>query len=419
MAENNLIKKADLARAREIDFVYLFNDGIKKLMEALGVTRKIAKQQGTTLKAYKAVGTLENGVVGEGEVIPLSKYKTVPFTFDEITLKKWRKATSAEAIIERGYDQAHDMTMNALLKDIQKGIKNQFFNFLATGTTTAYGATFQAAIAQAWGKLQVLFEDTDIEAVYFMNQLDVADYLSEHGITLETAFGFSYLANFMGLGTVIFNSNVPRGTVYATAKSNIVLYYIPVNGAGLDNAFEFTSDETGYVGIHEGAVYNNMTDEDVAISGIVLFAERIDGIVVSTIGAPLTGATITPEDGTKTFYDHQISTYQSDVAVNGNAISGNLKFVEGGLAPSGYLSGDGYFLALHFVEDGSAVHTYLGLDPSYESGLVDGHNDPDGCIIMKITDPKAQNFIVKTESASKTKTQAFDLSGLVLESTGA
>ena len=38
-AETNLIMKADLARAREIDFTYRFGESIKKLMEALGVTR--------------------------------------------------------------------------------------------------------------------------------------------------------------------------------------------------------------------------------------------------------------------------------------------------------------------------------------------------------------------------------------------
>ena len=70
------------------------------------------------------------------------------------------------------------MTMSALLKDVQKGIKKDFFDMLATGTGAATGATFQAAIAQTWGKLQVLFEDTDIDAVYFMNPEDVADYLS-------------------------------------------------------------------------------------------------------------------------------------------------------------------------------------------------------------------------------------------------
>ena len=71
-AENNLIKKADLARAREIEFTYNFSEGVRKLMEALGVTRKIAKQAGTVLKAYKATGTLENGAVAEGDTITAS-----------------------------------------------------------------------------------------------------------------------------------------------------------------------------------------------------------------------------------------------------------------------------------------------------------------------------------------------------------
>lgn len=295
MADANLIKVADLARAREIDFVYKFNDGIKKLVEALGVTRKIPKVEGTTLKAYKATGVLENGAVAEGDDIPLSKYKTVPVTFKEITLKKWRKATSAEAILERGYDQAHDQTLEQMLKDVQKGIKKEFFDFLATGSGTASGATFQAAIAQAWGQLQILFEDTDVESVYFMNQEDVADYLSTANITLQTAFGMTYVENFIGLGTVIFNSNVPKGFIYATAKDNLVLYYIPVNGAGLQNAFNFTSDATGYVGVHEESVYKNMTDEDVVISGITLFAERLDGVIVSTIGSiTATYSAVTP-----------------------------------------------------------------------------------------------------------------------------
>ena len=89
--ENNLIKKADLARAREIEFIYNFSEGVRKLMEALGVTRKIAKQAGTVLKAYKATGTLENGAVAEGDTIPLSKYKTEPVSFGEITLKSGEK----------------------------------------------------------------------------------------------------------------------------------------------------------------------------------------------------------------------------------------------------------------------------------------------------------------------------------------
>lgn len=290
MAEENLIKSADLVRIREFEFTYMFTESIKKLVEALGITRKIPKQAGTVLKAYKANGTLQDGNVPEGDLIPLSKYQTAPVNFEEITLKKWRKATSAEAIIEKGYDQAVTMTTDAMMKDVQKGIRKTFFDFLGTGTGVAAGATFQATLAQAWGQLQVLFEDDEIQAVYFMNPLDVADYLATANISLQNAFGMTYVKDFLGLGTVIFNSSVPKGKIYATAMDNVVLYYIPVNEADLNEAFSFTSDELGLIGIHESPDYDNMTTKDTVVSGIVLFAERIDGIVVGTIGGTGTGA---------------------------------------------------------------------------------------------------------------------------------
>ncbi len=284
MAEENLITKAELTRAREIDFVTAFGGSIAKLIEAIGVTRQIPKQAGTTLKAYKASGTLGDGEVGEGETIPLSKYKTTVVDMQEITLKKWRKAASAEAIIDRGYDQAVDMLTDEMLRDVQKTIRKDFFELLGKGTGEAKGSTFQAAIAQAWGKLQVLFEDDSVNAVYFLNPLDVADYLADAPITMQTAFGMSYVENFMGLGTVILNSSVPKGQIYATAKENLVLYYIPVNGADLGSAFEFTADDTGYIGIHEEADYTNMTAADTVVCGMTLFAERVDGVVKATIG---------------------------------------------------------------------------------------------------------------------------------------
>lgn len=282
-AETNLIKKADLARAREIEFTQIFSENLSKLIEALGVTRKIPKQAGTVLKAYKATGTLQDGEVAEGDTIPLSKYITEPVAYGEITLKKWRKATSAEAIIERGYDQAVEMTTDRMLRDVQAAIRSDFFDFIATGTGSATGSTMQAALAQAWGQLQVKFEDDDIQAVYFINPLDIADYLATAQITTQTAFGFTYIENFLGLGTVIMNSSVPKGKIYATAKENIILYYIPVNGADLGEAFSFTADQTGFIGIHEEPDYTNMTASDTVINGMTLFAERLDGVIVGTI----------------------------------------------------------------------------------------------------------------------------------------
>ena len=282
----NLIKKSDLARAREIDFTLMFTESLRKLTEALGVTRKVAKQAGTVLKTYKATGTLEDGKVAEGDTIPLSKYSTEAVSYGEITLKKWRKATSAEAIIDRGYDQAVGMTTDRMLKDVQKAIRKDFFTFLGTGTGSATGEGLQAALAQTWGKLQTLFEDDDIQAVYFINPLDIADYLATATITTQTAFGMTYIENFLGMGKVFMNSSVPKGTIYSTAQDNLVLYYVPVNGADLNEAFSFTSDETGYIGIHEEPDYTNMTASDTVVNGMTLFAERLDGVVKTTITEP-------------------------------------------------------------------------------------------------------------------------------------
>ncbi len=302
MADNNLITKSDLARVREIEFVSSFGKSIAKLMEALGTTRKIPKQAGAALKAYKTTGTLAEGTVGEGETIPLSKYKTEAVLLGEITLKKWRKATTAEAVIDRGYDQAVDATTAEMLKDVQKTIRKDFFDFLGTGTGRTRGDTFQAALAQAWGQLQVFFDDDGVACVYFMNPLDVADYLATAPITMQTAFGMSYAENFLGLGTVIFNGSVPKGKIYATAKDNLVLYYIPVGGANLDEIFTFTADDTGYIGIHEQADYTNMTSGDTVVCGMKLLADKMDGIVVADIGpapAPTIGKlTVSSGEGT-------------------------------------------------------------------------------------------------------------------------
>lgn len=301
-AETNVIKKADVAKVRQADFVYRFTEnGVKKLMEALGVTRKIAMVAGTELVAYKANGTLENGAVPEGEIIPLSHYATEKVNFGSPDLDKYRKATTAEAILKSGYDHAVGMTNEKMLGQVQNGIRARFFDFLAglQGVTTTGGEDLQMALAQAWGNLQVKFEDDAIEACYFVNPMDIADYLGAAQITMQTAFGFRYVEDFLGLGTLIVTNKVPKGVIYATAKENIVFYYIPVNNA-LGDAFNFVTDETGYIGIHEDADYERMQEETVVACGIHLFVERLDGVVKALIDAtPTLGAlTVTSEAGT-------------------------------------------------------------------------------------------------------------------------
>ena len=283
-AEANLSKNANFARVREREFVELFNGDIRKLVEALGVTRKIQKESGSVLKVMKVTGTLESGSVPEGEVIPLSQYATNWEPIGEITLKKWRKSTTIEAINDKGYNQAVLATTDKMRKQIQRAIRSDFFTFLATGTRTATGDGFQDTLANAWGQLQVIFEDTDSQPVFFMNPLDLAGYLGSTSANLAQLFGFTYLKNFLGLGDCFLNSDVPKGKIYATVKDNIVLYYVNAAAADISEGFQFTTDETGLVGIHEYPDYDRDTVNDSVVSGIKLFAENLYGVVVGTIG---------------------------------------------------------------------------------------------------------------------------------------
>lgn len=284
-AETNTIMKEDVARVRAVDFNYQFTGNLNKFMELLGITRKIAVQEGTTLKALKVTGTLESGAVAEGELIPLSHYETQEVPMGEAKLNKWRKGTTAEAILKGGYEQAVGATTDKAVKDIQKGIRTSFVAYLANGTGEASGASLQEALADGWGQLQVLWEDDAVETVYLLNPLDVADYLGSAQVTMQTVFGLNYIENFLGLGTVILSSNVPKGKYYATAKENIIAYYVNVASGDIASAFKLTVDETGYIGIREYLDEDHARVMDLIMSGINFFPERIDGIVVGTIGA--------------------------------------------------------------------------------------------------------------------------------------
>jgi len=136
------------------------------------------------------------------------------------------------------------------------------------------------------------------------------------------------------------------------------------------------------------------------------------------ISATLEGLSVAvaPVSGSETLFDHQVSSFQTSVAVTGNAITGTLKFIEGGLAPSGYLSGDGYFLALEFDADNWSDFTSVkvGLDPSQGSGLVEILSDPDKNGVFKITNT-SQVFKVVMTSADDTVTETYSLAGLTLQ----
>lgn len=288
--ETNLITVQQMAKVREVDFVSQFtHNSLAKLIEVLGVTRKIPMMEGTTMYYYTTTGTLQSGAVPEGEIIPLSQYSTTKTPIGEITLKKWRKGVSAEAIKKSGYEAAVRDTDTALLRDVQKGVRTDFFNFLngtITGSITATGVGLQAALANGWGKLQVAFEDDTAEAVYFLNPTDVSNYLGGANISVQTVFGMNYIENFLGLGTVIMTSRVTAGTFVATAKQNLIMYYLTMNG-DIARAFTLTADELGYIGIKSGYQNEERAQiESLVMDGIQFLVEYAGGVVKGTIEQP-------------------------------------------------------------------------------------------------------------------------------------
>ena len=280
-AETNVITTEQMVRAREIDFINRFNENIlAKLNEAMGVTRKIPMTEGTTMYVYKTTGTLQSGNVPEGEIIPLSQYARTKTPVGEMALNKWRKATTAEAIQKSGYDEAVKETDSKMLKDIQKSIRSDLFNFIdgIDGATVVGGSTLQAVIAKTWGELQVLFEDDAVETVHFVNPRTIADYLGSANITLQTAFGMTYIEDFLGMGTVIMNSLIPQGEVISTAKENIIMYYLTMSG-DVASTFKLTTDETGFVGMHIDPNFVRAQQESLFMSGIIYLVEYANGVV--------------------------------------------------------------------------------------------------------------------------------------------
>jgi hypothetical protein len=103
------------------------------------------------------------------------------------------------------------------------------------------------------------------------------------------------------------------------------------------------------------------------------------------------------------------------VTVEGDRISGSLKFIEGGLSPSGPLSGDGYFLALKWSDPEEGVTSLLvGLQPSEGTGLVEAIDDPDRNGVFKVASGD-QKLILWQKSETESNKQVFSLEDLTFE----
>ena len=276
---------ADLAPAISVDFTSRISQNIVELQELLGIADLIPMAAGTDVKIYKWTVAEPAAQVGEGETIGLTQVKRELADTITLDLDKYRRNTTAEAIQKVGRDLAINQSDEKLVQKVQKGIKVSLYTVLKAGTGTATGTNLQTVLANLWAKLQGYYEDEDVTPVYFVNQQDVADYLGTAQITMQTAFGFTYIENFLGLGTAIVSPQVTAKKPIATAKENLRGAYVPMSGDVADT-FNLIADATGLVGMTHSAKTDNATIDTLLMSCVKFFPEFQDGVFVGTISEP-------------------------------------------------------------------------------------------------------------------------------------
>lgn len=274
------------ALAQSINFVTKFESDLHNLMALLGKSDVVKVTPGTAFTVYETTGNLSTTTVAEKALIPDSGYATGAGTVKVVDYKKYRNLTSIEKIGSLGFDLAVGNTNDAMLRDVQKGIRKALIDSIkangSTAVTVPAGGTFQAKVAKAVGKVVELFEDEAATPIAFVNPADAFDYLGSASITVQTMFGISYIENFMGIATVILDSNVTAGAVFATAAENINLVAAAVDAIpGMD----MTTDTTGIVAVHTGAIYENGAIQTVCYSGVTAFPSILSRIVKCTNAA--------------------------------------------------------------------------------------------------------------------------------------
>lgn len=265
------------AKAQDINFVNKFETDLHNLLAILEKADVEVMAPGTAIKMYPSSGSLSTQTVAEKALIPDSNIAMGDATLVELTFMKYRNLVGIESIAKKGYEVAVGGSNHALLKLVQKKIRKSIIDGLAvSGIATDEADTFQKKVAKCAEYITTKFEDEAFTPIFFANPTDVYDYLGSHNITLEQNFGLSYLSNFMGIGNVIVDSNVPSGTVYGTATENIGVYGADVSQI---DGMEMTSDESGLVAVHNGAKYENGAIETVVYCGIKVVPSIADRII--------------------------------------------------------------------------------------------------------------------------------------------
>lgn len=294
-AQTNTTTSEDYKVALDQEFLANFKQEGDRLSEILGGFGFETMAAGTALYQLKVSGALNKAATDgsssgaayvEGDLVALSKYKVDRDPMGAITLKPYRKRTTAQAIQQNGYVAAVSRTDKKMLSDIRKDILAEFFEFLANGTGAATGTTLQATLANvdaaAADAMETNGDGAPSGVLHIMNRQDAAAYLGTQTITVQTAFGMTYLEDFLGVERVLLTNQVASGTVWATPTDNVHVFtadYSELAKGGIS----YATESNGLIGVSHEAAYDHVSCDTHVITAMTLFPEVTDYIVKGTI----------------------------------------------------------------------------------------------------------------------------------------
>ena len=338
-APTNIITANDIDAALSQEFVANFKGDFDRLAELLGIFGVSRRAAGTALYQYTVSGSLNNtanaagayfktadtdivagktyytvsnsvysavanptkanlgsyyelDILGsssgtayvEGDEVALSKYTVTRTAIGDLSPVPYRKMTTAKAILQDGYEKAVIATDAKMLAQIRAQIINQFFTTMANGTATN-GAVTIAGLQECLALMDAKVLDnmetngdvTDASLVHFVNRQDIAAYLANAAISTQTAFGMTYIQNFLGVQNIFVTNKVASGTAYATSAANIHAYgidFAELSQGGL----VYQTESNGLIGVAHKGAYDYASAETNVMTGLQLIAENLDYI---------------------------------------------------------------------------------------------------------------------------------------------
>ena len=338
-APTNIITANDIDAALSQEFVANFKGDFDRLAELLGIFGVSRRAAGTALYQYTVSGSLNNtanaagayfktadtdivagktyytvsnsvysavasptkanlgsyyelDILGsssgtayvEGDLVALSKYIVTKTALPDLSPVPYRKMTTAKAILQDGYEPAVLKTDKKMLAQIRAQIITQFFSTLANGSATQ-GAVTVAGLqeclalmdAKVLDNMETNGDETDAALVHFVNRQDIAAYLANAAISTQTAFGMTYIKDFLGVQNIFVTNKVASGTAYATSAANIHAYGIDF-GELSQGGLVYQTESNGLIGVAHKGAYDYASAETNVMTGLQLIAENLDYI---------------------------------------------------------------------------------------------------------------------------------------------